>query len=32
LFCFFFQMDFGKILKLIGNNETIQYAILKVNK
>jgi hypothetical protein len=32
LFCVFFQMDFGKILKLIGNNETIQYAILKVNK
>jgi hypothetical protein len=32
LFCVFFQMDLGKILKLIGKNETIQYGILKVKQ
>ncbi|CAF2533716.1 unnamed protein product [Rotaria sp. Silwood2] len=29
LFCIFFQMDLGKVLKLIGKNETAQYGILK---
>ncbi|CAF0949717.1 unnamed protein product [Adineta steineri] len=29
LFCIFFQMDLGKVLKLIGKNETAQYKILK---
>ena len=30
LFCVFFQMDVGKVLKLIGKNEPMQYAFLKV--
>lgn len=30
LFCIFFQMDLGKVLKLIGKNEAAQYGILKV--
>jgi hypothetical protein len=30
LFCLFFKMDLGKVLKLIGKNETAQYGILKV--
>ena len=30
LFCVFFRMDLGKLLKMIGNNETTQYEILKV--
>lgn len=29
-FCVFFQMDLGKIMKLIGQNELAQYGILKV--
>ncbi|UJR37717.1 hypothetical protein I4U23_030412 [Adineta vaga] len=29
LFCVFFQMDLGKVLKLIGKNETTQYEFLK---
>ncbi|CAF1262120.1 unnamed protein product [Rotaria sp. Silwood1] len=29
LFCIFFQMDLGKVLKLIGKNEIAQYGILK---
>ena len=32
LFCIFFQMDLGKVLKLIGKNETIQYGILQVKQ
>lgn len=32
LFCIFFEMDLGKVLKLIGKNETAQYGILKVRK
>jgi hypothetical protein len=31
LFCVFFQMDVGKVMKSIGKNETAQYGILKVN-
>jgi hypothetical protein len=31
LFCIFFQMDLGRVLKLISKNETAQYGILKVN-
>jgi len=31
LFCIFFKMDLGKVLKLIGKNEIAQYGILKVN-
>ncbi|CAF1984410.1 unnamed protein product [Rotaria magnacalcarata] len=29
LFCIFFQMDLGKVLKLIGKNEKAEYGILK---
>jgi hypothetical protein len=32
LFCSFFQMDLGKVLKLIGKNEAAQYIMLKVIK
>ena len=31
LFCIFFQMDLGRVLKLINKDETAQYGILKVN-
>lgn len=30
LFCIFFKMDLGKVLKSIGKNEFAQYGILKV--
>lgn len=30
LFCVFFHMDLGKVLKLLGKNEQAQYGILKV--
>ena len=32
LFCIFFQMDLGKVLKLIGKDEAVQYSILKVKR
>lgn len=30
LFCVFFQMDLGKVLKLLGKDEAAQYKILQV--